>query len=178
MNSRRGFTLIESIVVITILALIAAVISPSMAGALKSRQYQAFVDGLKRLPLEARESAISKGRTCSIRYEESSRSLTLVVDALPDQSDSQEQTLKTVALADKVDAPRLFLDGNDSNSGEWVLKFYADGTSDSGGIEFRENSQAYGILVEGKSGSARFIDGELPEVTNDRWEAGELEQRI
>ena len=55
--STSGFTLIEMVVVITIIALMATLILPNMASIRYSQQLRSLAAAIKRFPIEARNQA-------------------------------------------------------------------------------------------------------------------------
>jgi prepilin-type N-terminal cleavage/methylation domain-containing protein len=171
-RNKRGFTLIELSVVIIVLALIAATVLPRLSTLESSREYRDFRLAVRRLGLEAREQAISRGLPTSVTFDESEQTLNIVID-----SDGEETTLRTVEVVEGVEPARFAADNAETNASEWKLTFYPDGRSDGGGIDFESNGDLFTLYAE-KSGSVHFADGEMPDLTSEQWPAGEYEHRI
>ena len=41
-----------------------------------------------------------------------------------------------------------------------------------------EFDQSFALVIDPASGAARIVDGQLPDSTGDRWQAGEIEHRL
>jgi prepilin-type N-terminal cleavage/methylation domain-containing protein len=166
--SSSGFTLIEMIVVVTVLAMLTAIILPSLVRMKSSDDYKTFLSGVRRIASEARERAISSGRTTQVTYDESTHELH--IEEIGD--DGNGNAVSTVAVDSTAEPQRWQLEGKDSSASEFKLQFTPDGHSNGGGIEFPNFS-----LIVDKSGQSRFLDGQLPDPEDERWQAGDLEKR-
>lgn len=169
---RRGFTLIEVLVVITILALAAAIVVPNLPSMVKSQQKRDFFDGLERLTFEATNIARTTGQPVRmIANEDGSFQLQ------QDDADAEPRALRTVAAVDGI-AATAFNSGDgsmDANSFEVV--FYRDGTSSGGSVRLEEGSVTWTFRVDKKDGRGHVISGEAEDEPEDRWEAGDRIQR-
>ncbi len=177
MTTRRrrqnGFTLIEMMVVTAILALVAMTVFPNLARIQEAHRKREFVRSLTSIAREAREQAILSASTVALRLDDSS----LVVESAG-SVDQDARTLRTKAMPSGFSAQRTNVDGLDSSSAEWELKFYADGSSDRGGIELADDTGAlYSLVIDNDRGQARLVSGELPVLTEETWQAGEIERR-
>ncbi|MBC7807667.1 MAG: type II secretion system protein [Akkermansiaceae bacterium] len=173
---RRGYTLIEMIVVITILALMAALIIPNFLAMKRSRDIRDAEAALIRLPAEARIEAQRSGSPVTIRVE--GEGLVLDRSATAEEPDPVE--VKRLKLPDgiRLDAARSGTETTDLSSWQWVV--YPDGSAESAGLEFVEGDSArHSLMLPAKPGeSSRWLEGGLPqEDESGRWTAGELEQR-
>lgn len=174
LKSKRGFTLIEMTVVITILALMAAAILPNIVNEQKSREARQFFSKARNLMLDSRSRSISDGQTRSIKIDETSgRLIVETIDA--ETGDAVEG--QAVALPDGVTGDAYRVESEESNSSEWAIRFYADGKARKGGISFNSNGRIISLVVD-ERGSVTQVDGPLPEVSDESWDAGGYEQRI
>lgn len=167
---RRGFTLIEMSVVVLIIALLAAAVAPNLVSLKTGRELRQFRSDLRQLAAQTRESAISTGKELDLSFGSNRFSV---------QPADTESTVvpRTLAVPDVVTTNRFELAGADSSEGEWTLRFYPDGTTDGGGVELREGQNAFALQIK-KSGEVLVVDGNLPDTTAEKWQAGEHEQRL
>ena len=180
-NSRRGaarraYTLIEMIVVITILALMAALILPSFLAMKRSREMRDAESALIRLPAEARVEARRSAAAVTLRVEDE----TLVMERAGTEDAPDPVEVKRLELPEgiRVDAARSGADSTDVASWKWVV--YPDGSAETAGLEFVEGESArHSLMLPATGGeSSRWVPGELPQDNeNDRWSAGEIEKR-
>lgn len=172
---RRGFTFIEMIVVITIMALMASIAIPSMAGAERARQYRSALSNLKRLPIQAREAAISRGTTVVLHTEGNGTGIV----AVEESADGVEgQTIGRADLPEGLSFRTLRVGDRDAGTSDWSLRFYSDGTSDGGGFEIEENANIWSVVIEPRTGRVQNVKGEMPPLSEQSWPAGEREQKL
>jgi prepilin-type N-terminal cleavage/methylation domain-containing protein len=166
--NRRGFTLVECTVVLTVLVLVAALISPSLIGMRASSDRRTTISGIRRIAETARVRAIQTGTTTQVIYDESAKELQ--VQDVDDQGSAT--TAITVPLLAGVEPQKFELQSKESNASDFKLAFTPDGKSVSGGIEFQD----FSIFVD-SNGFSQFLTGSLPDPTDRQWQAGDLEQR-
>lgn len=161
-------------VVITILALMAAAILPNIVNEQKSRKARQFFSKARNLMLDSRSRSISDGQTRAVKIDETGARLVVeTTDA--ETGDANEG--QTLALPDGVTGNAYRIEAEDSNSSEWSVKFYADGKARKGGISFSSNGRIISLVVD-ERGLVTQVDGPLPEVSEESWDAGGYEQRI
>ena len=170
----RAFTLIEMTVVITLLALLAAVIMPNLMNERRSREARQFFSKARNLMLETRSKSIGDQQTRTIRLDESAGQLLVERTDVETGESLQERTLD---LPEGVTGSSFRMESEDSNAAEWSVSFYADGKSNGGGIAFDTNGRIISLSISTR-GAVTRIDGELPDTTEDVWDAGGYEQRI
>lgn len=161
--------------VIVLVALLASSIAPQLSAMKRSRIEREFPIAALRLALTARETAITDGQAVSLMFGEQLRRMQVV---RTDAESGTDNALFEITLSPEVETGRLDLAGRESNSSDWRLAFYPDGTCDGGGVEFRRGNQSFALVIDPASGAARIIDGQLPDTTGDRWQAGEIEHRL
>lgn len=173
-HNKRGFTLIELTVVITILAMFAAAIMPNLVSERRSRAVRQFFPEARNLLMETRSRSIGDGQARTIRYEDGSGRL-IVERTDVETGDTSEE--RGITLPEGVTGSAFRIERTDSTSGEWRIGFYADGKSEGGGIEFDADGRTVSLLID-PSGSVRIIQESLPDVSQEEWDAGGYEQRI
>jgi prepilin-type N-terminal cleavage/methylation domain-containing protein len=172
--SKRGFTLIELTVVITILVLFAVAVAPNVLNQQRSGETRAFYSAARRIVSTARETAISTKSPVFLTFDDSQRRLVLSQD---DAQTEQKSEIEHVSLPDGINAGAFRVGGVDSNSSDWSIGFYPDGTADAGGLELELGDGQRSLMIAA-NGSATLSDGEMPDTTADRWPAGSYEQRL
>jgi prepilin-type N-terminal cleavage/methylation domain-containing protein len=170
----KGFTLIEMTVVITVLAVFAAAIMPNLLSEMKSREARAFFSKARNLMLEARSRSIGDGVTRSIRLDESGGRL--VVERTDAESEEPTED-RALPLPEGVTGSAFRVEKQESNSAEWTIQFFVDGRARGGAISFDSNGRIISLIIE-NSGLVRRLDGELPALEEESWDAGGYEQRI
>ncbi|MFQ3677236.1 MAG: prepilin-type N-terminal cleavage/methylation domain-containing protein [Fimbriimonadaceae bacterium] len=93
-----------------------------------------------------------------------------------DTNDLGESVLRRVRLGGNIRGRGFRVADETVVSGEFLLRFYADGKSDGGALEFDVNGASRSIVVD-RNGDARIENGGLPDVQTDEWQAGENERR-
>ncbi|GAB4459655.1 MAG: hypothetical protein OHK0029_22490 [Armatimonadaceae bacterium] len=169
-GGKSAYTLIEMMVVVSILLVLASVILPNLAAIESSRRFREQEAALLRLQREARNEALRARVPVAIRLDGG----VVVMERTPLDEDPVE--VRRIELTEdfKVAKTRLGNDSTDSES--WAWKTYPDGSADTCGLEFEEGEAVRSLLLPAQ-GDGRWSDGELPEVLDERWAAGELEQR-
>jgi type II secretory pathway pseudopilin PulG len=161
-------------VVITVLAVLAAAIMPNLLSERQSREARQFFSKARNLMLEARTRAIADTQTRTIRLDETAG--TLIVERTDAETGEASQD-RSLALPTGVTGNSYRIGNIDSNGSEWQMRFYADGKSDGGGISFDSNGRIKSLVID-RRGAVRQVDGELPAVEEESWDAGGYEQRI
>ncbi len=182
---RRGFTLIEMVVVCAILGTLAALVYPNVVGMKANRERTEAYNSLLRLAQRGRESAILDGQTYSLVVKDGT-TVTLQREKAPakDADPRQTQSGTTPELEDvaSVDLPNgasvgnVALDGKTSTASDFILHFYPDGRSEGGAFEMTEGSTVRNLTVT-TQGLATLAEGIMPATQSNRWEAGQYEQR-
>lgn len=169
-NRRRGFTLIEMSIVITLVALFASFVLPNLVASRNSQRERSFVSGLKRLVADARERAISDNQTLHLGIDGNRLSVTKDGDAK-----GKGDEVVGLDLIDSATTGRFQTNGQDMSSTDWDLRFYPDGTSDQGGVEIDVSQDVYALNVTAKA--IGTVDDQLTDPTTLQWQAGTYETR-
>ncbi len=167
---RRGFTLIELIVVLFILLLMTTAVVPRVVALQKSRRLKDVEARIIRLPAEARNEAVRSGTPVRLRVDGAA----LVIERAPLNGTPEE--VKRVTLGTGIGVDSVEQDGQPANVGSWQWTVYPDGSADADGIQFGEGAAQKSLRLF-SDGSARWLLGNLPDGTPERWPAGQLRQR-
>jgi general secretion pathway protein H len=142
MDSPDGFTLIEMIVVLVILALIAGIVmsrGPSRSPTLEVKQAVAMVSQAMR---GARAAAIAADRPVDVEIDTVGHSI---------RSGSAMLTLLPGGVGIEPVAP--------GQARRAAFRFAPDGSSSGGGVVLTEGAVRMLVTVDGLTGRVRFTDG-------------------
>lgn len=168
--NRRGFTLIEMSVVIIVITLFAMIIVPSFIAMRRSRAYFDLEASVARLPIDAYNEARSGNRPAQLRVEGNA----LVIERVTADSDTQE--IRRVELTSEMQVDRVQKNGESSDLTSWKWTVYPDGSADSGGVEFLVGGSHKSLALH-KDGKSQWLSGDLPDATEEKWQAGEIQKR-
>jgi type II secretory pathway pseudopilin PulG len=172
-RARRGFTYIELGVVMFMMVLIAAVVTPRFASLVRARRLDDFRDGLTQMVGMARETAISQGQSVDLLYVDADRRMQIMPTG---SEDANQNPIRELTAPEGVDASKFQSDAGVESTASWTVRFYSDGTASAAAIEFNEGQETYSLVVSA-SGGAKTVDGEMPETQADDWEAGDYVHR-
>lgn len=159
---------------ITLLAIMAAIVMPNLVSESKSREARQFFSKARNLMMEARSRAVADGITRTVRIDETGGQLTM--EQVNPEAEEQTQD-RTLAMPEGVTANAYRIGKTDSNSSEWSISFYADGKAKGGAVTFDSNGRLYSLEVTDR-GRVSVLEGALPAVEDESWDAGGFEQRI
>ncbi|MCC6445836.1 MAG: hypothetical protein IT210_20575 [Armatimonadetes bacterium] len=169
---RQGVTLVEMNAVILVLVMMAALVMPNLVSLRRSRSVQDMKAAILRLPAEARNEARKSREAVRLRVEEDA----LVMERVPAEGDPVEVRRVRLEEGFLIENARIGQETLEPDSWEWQV--YPDGSAEAGGLEFSESEgEENTSLLLSEEGKAQWISGELPETLEDRWPAGEIEQR-
>lgn len=171
--SRRGYTLIEMTIVISILALFAAMVIPNLANWRAGDEYRAFPGRLLRLVATARQDAIESRQPRSLSYDASTGAFKI---SWTDPTTSQEQDGATLTPPSGIQLGRLVYLDNDTSPQNWKVTFYPDGTAENAGFELQDQDKYITIAIT-SAGQITLTNAALPEPDTLRWSAGANEVR-
>ena len=143
----------------------------------ESSEHRAFFNGLWQMAGEAREKAISSNRQVEMGLDSGTEEFTISRKSNATDEDQDDVVLKTLSIPKGIDTGSLSQNNSDSSStADWSVTFYPDGTSSGGSLQVTDADRVRSLRIQ-SNGTVNIIDGELPDETNDQWDAGELEQR-
>ena len=174
---RRAFTLIELTLVIAVLALMVALVVPNLLAIKRSRDLLNLEAAIGRLPAEARNAAVKSGRPVTLQITGDALVMQQSqTDASTAQTNGTSAQMKQVSLGSGIVVENAQQNGQPVDPSAWLWTAYPDGTADSGGLEFTEGSAVKSLVIP-RDMNARWVDGALPDTSQDKWTAGELLQR-
>lgn len=185
----RGFTIVEVVLVMVIIAIVASMIMPSFQAIQRSQAATGFRQGLESVAQKARTRAIRENRATHILFD-SNGSIgwdfieEAAVDPQTGESTGTETELELGQVRDPVQptATTSFstyeLNREDVDQTDWQVGFFPDGSADRAYLEFTMDDQTFVLIVNNRSGSTRVVQGTIEDQTDDEWEAGEIERRV
>lgn len=169
-----AFTFIEMIAVTFVIVLAALAAMANISAGQRGERLRSFQSEVVRIALSARESAIASGQTTTLRLGDSERSLALSGGGMENVQSAAAQVL----LPSEISMRDFQVDGQPVAASEWEVSFYADGTCTRAGIAFWDGrSEEFAAVYEAKRGRASIVQGQIPDMSVERWEAGEMEVR-
>ena len=85
--------------------------------------------------------------------------------------------MKSFQLPSGLEASNFRSQDNNVDPGSWLIHFYPDGTSDSGGVEIARGQEQNSLQVT-NDGFPSLISGPLPDTSDQQWTAGTYAQKI
>ena len=169
----RGFTLIEAMVVVVVIGLLAAEITPRAVSFIDGQQVKSFESRLESMASIGRERAIALRQTVDLQYDSTSTSFQLHSTG----STGNDQTLGSLTVPNGLQPSRFLAGTQDSDATSWKLNFYPDGSSDGGGVQFDEQSLTVSLLVDADTGTSDILQNQLPDTSTLSWQAGDIIHR-
>jgi prepilin-type N-terminal cleavage/methylation domain-containing protein len=171
-RSNRGFTLIEMTAVVFLIALFAVGVMIRLSASASGQALRDFQASLRAAAEQARLRAISTRTPVTLAVSSDQSAI-----EMRQSLDGQDRTVKSLRLPEGLTPSLLEYEGVQSSASEWRLSFYPDGTSDSGGIEFSSSRGGRFAWIASIGSAPRLVEGEMPSTGDERWLAGEMEQR-
>lgn len=180
---RQGFTLIEMSLVVVLLFLAAALVSPNLVAIRNSRKAADMRAAIVRLPIEARNEARKSGQAVRLRVADSALVLerisatTETSSKVIDQGTSDAVEVKRVELGSDWKVDGVWTDGQESGTDDWKWDVSPDGSATNGAIRFQENGATHSLSLQTDGGSS-WENGDPKDTRQEEWTAGELENRV
>lgn len=166
----RGFTLIEMGVVVTLVALTAAMVVPVLSRWQDSQARASFFVEFRDIFSNARETAILSKTAQTVTYDGEAFA-TNFVDA-----DGNDNYSGRVRLPNGFEASRFTLGGDEAPPTDWQLTFHPDGSAEPAGVEIQDAQNQWFLTVD-KRGRTQFGQGSMPDPSSQTWDAGDHEIR-
>jgi prepilin-type N-terminal cleavage/methylation domain-containing protein len=189
--ARSGFTLIEMTVVILVIALFAALVAPNVLTQKSAVARRAAFGKVLDLMRTARQRAIHEDTTYAVAWDSGKSEVRMVRQPLQDLASTSGSVpspdqrpltnIQSVSDYEQVDfydlptgiQPTVFRSGqSNSDGGSWLLRFYPDGTSDSGGLQLDDSGMPNSIAVDQYGIATYTKDQPLPDLSELSWPAG------
>ncbi|MEI7576714.1 MAG: prepilin-type N-terminal cleavage/methylation domain-containing protein [Armatimonadota bacterium] len=177
---RRGFTLVEAMLVSAVLALVASIVAPRLVAFQDSQRTLRDSQTIETFAERAHSAAISgrniqvlsfDGDTNTLRYSPEEEGAGQTTGTTTGTSDPTEQKLlNTWSVSDVAK-------GSDADTtSEFSVRFFADGSAEATTASFKQNGVIFGLTVT-KEGNVTVSRGAPAAQNNSEWEAGNLEQK-
>lgn len=173
---RGGYTFIEMLVVVVIIAMIAAIASPRLAASLHSHNVARYFNSVERLCVDARRMAAESGRSVQLVADQEG---TLSLQQT-DVETGDPVAVSSVAGIAEVELASYHSSTGEVGQDEWEVLFYPDGTADLGGLGFSLGfADDRTLVVTPTTGRGRVLPGTFDENApqTQKWEAGDRVQR-
>jgi prepilin-type N-terminal cleavage/methylation domain-containing protein len=172
---RRGFTLVEAMLVSAVLALIASLVAPRLVAYQDSQRTLRDSQTIETVAEQAHSAAMSgrvayvltfDGDTNSMKYE-------------PEEADgatgettepTEQKLLNTWSVSDVAKG------SSSETTSDFTVRFFADGTAEATTASFSQNGVIFGLTVS-KEGNVTVNRGAPTVQDQSEWEAGDLEQK-
>jgi prepilin-type N-terminal cleavage/methylation domain-containing protein len=164
MMRRRGFTLIELSVVITVIAMMAALVAPRLIALKDSRTARDAEAALLRLPVRARTEARQGKTTVVLRLDGDA----LILEKTPLEGEPTEIA--------RFSSPALTLSTEGADF-TWTVR--ADGTAERKTLTVQEGNSQKTLILPAEGEPRWATTDETPDSATDTetWSAGERETR-
>lgn len=163
-SSRRGFTLIELIVVLAILGIAAAFILPPFGSGLSHWRLQGTVREVATLLKFARTQAVASMRPLQVVLDRPRRLFWLDnahAPSLVDPAQAEHRKLRLYALPEGVRFGDIATDNFDAEVQQFRIVFFPRGSSSGGKIELLDKrGRGYWVSVDSATGRAGVTRGD------------------
>lgn len=129
---RRGFTLLELVLVLLVAALLLSMATPALRGFIAGRHAQRTADELLAMTRLARSLAVSEGRTYRLHVDLENGELWLSNDELADDEALPVSLARPVVLAEDVE---LLWDADEATLARGYLRFHPNGRCEPSALE-------------------------------------------
>jgi general secretion pathway protein H len=155
-SRRKGFTLIELIIVLLIIGLSAGIIGIAINRSSGSRQLKTFAKEVSAVLRYARSQAVSEKRMYCFFIDTNERTLKLYTENTG--TDSEEKFIQVLDRSIPEEL-QIAMSGRDADSS--FIEFYPIGNSTGGVIEVGSpKEQVYSVRVNRITGKVEVIQGE------------------
>lgn len=145
-QAERGFTLVEVLIVMAILALILAVVPPLFSSSLSSATLKAAARDVAAGLRHARSEAITLNKEVRFRLDVEAHSFTIGDDKGALSLPSDVELVLFTATSEVLD----------DQTG--MIRFFADGSSTGGGITLIDEDRKFEVMVDWLTGRVTILD--------------------
>ncbi|HVS72940.1 MAG TPA: GspH/FimT family pseudopilin [Phycisphaerae bacterium] len=160
LQSGRGFTLLELVVVMFVMALVAAIAAPNLKGFISGRRAPDFASQVMALAHYAHSQAISQGRMYQLNIDARTGEVTVTAeDDAGAQQPLQTSLANTLVIPQGSGGIRIESDLPVADGGAQAARFYPTGRCDPGTIKLTdERGISYTITCESPSDSYHLVE--------------------
>jgi prepilin-type N-terminal cleavage/methylation domain-containing protein len=151
MGSRRAFTLIETLAVIALMAILAAAVTVSLAGAARAARVEDVAERFVAFDRSTRDVAKQFGRTPALRFDVNRGTVHRI------DGDREAAPLR---LGGEVRVTRVIARGRDAAYGDVIVRFSALGQSPSYAVRLTGQNGERWLAFAGLTGQALVVRDE------------------
>lgn len=164
------------IIVTLVLALMASAVTPRLYALQRGEARRKFETDLASLVANGSIRAKQSGQTQVLRLEESTGQF--YVEVLTEEQPTEEPGgARGVGLYDEYAVDSLRTGSEGYTAADWSIEFYKDGSCSGGGIQFSTGDNTRYIRIDNGTCRVQWGNGDLPDTSTERWQAGEREVR-
>ena len=177
-TGKKGFTLVEIMVVLVIISVLAGMIVPHMSGRTTAAKLRASARRLLVAARYARDFAATRRRKCRLVIDTKEQQYVLTCQQDPEHEPDLFAPLKTALgraerLADGLTFSRVRIEPRhqpDTQQSKFpdCITFEPTGQADAAVLEITDGRNTYSVLIAPQTGSAKLIEGVVDELPNDR----------
>ncbi len=171
----------------------AAIAMPMVNQTIRSQEAASFRIDILRTFRRAKELAVSQNQKHVITWtgggfsiqsetepvdEAAAPGMASNIEQDPAEVDPNRVSISTLNPPQDVTIDQFWLDDEIIESAGWEAAFYPNGTAERVGLEYSVAGRQFWIRVDNVRGGVEMGEGPYPADQLQRWEAGELEQRI
>lgn len=172
---RRGFTLVEAMLVSAVLALLASLVAPRLAAYQDSQRTLRDSQTIETFAEQAHAAAMNGKATFVLSYDDTTKALKY------EQEETASSTGETVEpteqkLLNTWSVSDVSKGSSTDTSSDFSVRFFGDGTAEATSASFTQNEVVFGLTIS-KDGVASIQRGAAATQDATEWEAGDIEQK-
>lgn len=170
-----AFTLVETLVVVTLIAVMAALIVPRMGRSLGRRELRECAGRLAHTMRTVRQLAVAQQRTMAIAFAENRSGYYATVPSGQTGSGSAVRLswLKPTRWPEGVKLVGLKIPRVRAGAGTRDVKFFSDGTSSGASIRLACGEDEYALVIYPHNGAVRCGDSRTASFPESRYDLGD-----
>jgi Tfp pilus assembly protein FimT len=154
-------TLLELVVVMTILVIVLGAVAPSLAGFLRGSQLRSLLRQVSSQFLYARNYAVSNGLLVRVSWDRDQQALELEAERDPAERPGEFERVRVSSLGRIVfpeDMEIADLEVNGESNGETEVYFFPDGHTDSALVSIVHRDKEYSVEMAPLTGRVEVKD--------------------
>jgi prepilin-type N-terminal cleavage/methylation domain-containing protein len=172
---RRGFTLLEAMLVSAVLALLASLVAPRLVAFQDSQRTLRDSQTIETIAEQAHSAAVRDRVVYVLTYDDTTNALKYEAEeaelATGETTSPTEQTLLNPWTVSDVSKG-----SSSETTSDFSVRFFGDGTAEATTASFTQNGVVFGLVIT-KEGNVTVNRGAPTVQDQSEWEAGDLEQK-